>query len=319
MNTGSTAVMLVLALGLGSLGSRAGSPPATAAGDLANGSFTAELNSFKVRYEVHGRGPVLMTVPNSWGLTLEGLRALYNPLEKHLTLVYFDPRGMGRSGPAREPADMGMAAVRADFQALRRHLKLDRVGAIGWSNGAMNLIYLASEQPETLSASIFVHGVARFGPEDMKTMGESHPELFKRFANFQKEMQASTAPEATKDARVKEFDVDVYFPNLFADREAGRAKLRTMYADTGFSWRHAEYVNKEVPGPFDARDRLAKITARSLVIAGRHDLLPPERAEEISKGIPASSFVVFEKSGHFAPVEEPERFQKVVVEFLRAR
>jgi pimeloyl-ACP methyl ester carboxylesterase len=42
-----------------------------------------------------------MTVPNSWGLTLEGLRAMYRPLEGHLTIVYFDPRGMGGSTPAR--------------------------------------------------------------------------------------------------------------------------------------------------------------------------------------------------------------------------
>jgi proline iminopeptidase len=311
--------ILIATLGLGGGASGAGEAAPPAAAQLANGSFTAELNGFKIRYEVHGRGPVLMTVPNSWGLTLEGLRALYRPLEKDLSLVYFDPRGMGRSGPVREPADMGMAAVRADFQALRRHLKLERVGAIGWSNGAMNLIYLASEEPRTLSAAIFLHGVARFGPEDMKTMAENHPELFKRFGDFQKEMQASTVPETTKDARVKEFDVGVYFPHLFADPEAGRAKVQAMYADTGFSWRHSEYVNKEMPGPFDARDRLGKITTRSLVIAGRHDLLPAERGEEISKGIPRSTFVAFEKSGHFAPVEEPERFRQVVVEFLRGR
>ena len=80
-----------------------------------------------------------MTVPNSWGLTLEGLRGLYRGLEEHFTLVYFDPRGMGQSGPIREETDMGKAAVRADFDALRRHLQLDRVNAIGWSNGAMNL------------------------------------------------------------------------------------------------------------------------------------------------------------------------------------
>jgi len=62
-------------------------------------------------------------------------------------MVYFDPRGMGGSGPVREDGDMGMAAVRADFDALRRHLGLDRVSAIGWSNGAMNLILLAAENP----------------------------------------------------------------------------------------------------------------------------------------------------------------------------
>ncbi len=77
-----------------------------------------------------------MTVPNSWGLTLEGLRNLYRPLEDHLTFVYFDPRGMGTSGPVKEDRDLGPEAVREDFDALRKHLALDKVSAIGWSNGA---------------------------------------------------------------------------------------------------------------------------------------------------------------------------------------
>ena len=101
-----------------------------------------------------------MTLTNSWGLSLQALRAMYRPLEERLTLVYFDPRGMGGSGPVREESDRGLAAVRADFQALRAHLKLEKVSAIGWSNGAINLIWLAHEHPETLSSAIFLHGVA---------------------------------------------------------------------------------------------------------------------------------------------------------------
>jgi hypothetical protein len=46
-------------------------PAPSAAGGLANGSFTAELNGFRVHYEVHGQGPVLMALTNSWGLSLE--------------------------------------------------------------------------------------------------------------------------------------------------------------------------------------------------------------------------------------------------------
>ena len=88
---------------------------------LENGSFTAPLNGFNIHYEVHGQGPVVMTVPNSWGLSLGGLRALYRPLEEHLTLVYFDSRGMGGSGPVAEETDMGLGAVREDFDALRQH------------------------------------------------------------------------------------------------------------------------------------------------------------------------------------------------------
>ncbi|HYN03208.1 MAG TPA: alpha/beta hydrolase, partial [Vicinamibacteria bacterium] len=100
---------------------------ASVTGGLANGSFTAELNGFRIHYEVHGQGPVLMALTNSWGLSLEALRAMYRPLEEKLTLVYFDPRGMGGSGPVRDESDRGLAAVRADFQALRAHLKLEKV------------------------------------------------------------------------------------------------------------------------------------------------------------------------------------------------
>ncbi len=35
-------------------------PVPSAAGGLANGSFTADLNGFRIHYEVHGQGPVLM-------------------------------------------------------------------------------------------------------------------------------------------------------------------------------------------------------------------------------------------------------------------
>ena len=136
--------LLVLAW---ALACTAKAPAPSPAPRLANGSFTAELNGFPIHYEVHGQGPVLMAVTNSWGLSLEALRALYRPLEERLTLVYFDPRGMGESGAVRQESDRGLAAVRADFHALRAHLKLGEVSVIGWSNGAINLIWLAREHP----------------------------------------------------------------------------------------------------------------------------------------------------------------------------
>ena len=102
---------------------------------------------------------------------------------------------------------------------------LERVHAIGWSNGAANLILLASEHPDTIDAVISLHGMASFDAED--------------------------------------------------------------------------------------------ITARSLVITGRHDLTPPAKGEEIAAGIPDARYELFEESGHFAPVEEPEKF--VAILRVRAR
>ncbi len=292
------------------------SPEKTPSEGLANGSFTAELGERTMHYEVHGNGPVLMTVPNSWGLTLDGLRAMYRPLESHLTLVYFDPRGMGGSGPVREESDLGPDAVREDFEALRKHLGLEKVNVIGWSNGAANLIALAAERPEAIEAAVFLHGNASFSPEDEKRIVENYPDLIESFRLFSKEMAELDASVEERNARVKAFDTEVWFPYLFADREAGKLTLLELFRDAGFSWAHAEYTNKRWASP-DLRDRLPLIRARSLVIAGRHDMLPPSRVQEIADGIEGAEFLVFEQSGHFAPVEETEKFVRTVVDFLR--
>src|SRR5262245_37003071 len=183
----------------------AAASPAPKAAQLANGSFKAEVGGRTIHYEVHGQGPVLMTLTNSWGLTLDGLRGLYRPLEERLTLVYFDPRGMGASSPAKVDTDRGMTAVREDFDALRRHLKIEKASVIGWSNGAMNLLLLASEHPDTIGSAIFVHGVASFGPDDMQAFAKNHPEMTARFAEFQKGQHDPQLTDEQRTARQKAF------------------------------------------------------------------------------------------------------------------
>jgi proline iminopeptidase len=285
---------------------------------LENGSFTADLGGRSIHYEVHGKGPVLMAFTNSWGLTLDGLRGLYRPLEERLTLVYFDPRGMGTSGPARTDADRGMAAVREDFDALRRHLKLEKVNAIGWSNGAMNLLVLASERPDILTSAIFVHGVASYGPEDLKSFSTRYPEMTARFTAFQKELADPALTDDQRTARLKRMWMEEYFPFLLADPKVSKARFEEVFRRQPFSYPHMRQTNVE-SATFDVRPDLGKITARSLVIAGAKDTAPPSKVKEIADGIPGATFKVFEKSGHFAQIEEPEAFRLAIFEFLGVR
>jgi len=290
-------------------------PSPSAAARLANGSFTADLNGFRIHYEVHGQGPVLMALTNSWGLSFQALRAMYRPLEEKLTLVYFDPRGMGGSGPVRQESDRGLAAVRADFQALRAHLRLDRVNAIGWSNGAVNLVWLAREHPETLSSAIFVHGLASSGPEDMKIIESEHPELVKEYLALMTAVSKPGLSVAEQNALQRKMWLEDYFPGLCADPVKGRTLVAEVFRDAQLSWPHAAYAEKELP-TFDARKDLAAIPVHSLVIAGAHDMLPPPRVKALADGLKDARFVVFEKSGHFSAVEEPEAFKAAVYGFL---
>jgi proline iminopeptidase len=316
MRHSSTLMVMTFAVALGGCTAEAPESEETAVPPAPeNGSFTATLNDFQIHYEVHGQGPVLMAVTNSWGFSVEGLRALYRPLEERLTLVYFDPRGMGGSEAVREDADRGLAAVRADFQALREHLGLETVNAIGWSNGAVNLIWLAHERPETLSSALFLHGMAAFTEEDAAALQETHPEMMATYASFMEEIANPELSVEEQTALQTKMWLEDYFPMLFADPEAAAGHLAKIFEKAELSWPHAAYSNQEAP-TFDARDLLPEIPVRSLVMAGRHDMIPPEGVKPLADGLPNATWTVFEKSGHFAPVEEPEAFRTAVFDFL---
>ena len=67
----------------------------------------------------------------------------------------------------------------------------------------------------------------------------------------------------------------------------------------------------------DYSDRLSSVKAPTLIVTGRHDPeAPPACSEELKQGIQSSELVVFENSGHYPFLEEPEGFAEVLQNFL---
>ena len=68
---------------------------------------------------------------------------------------------------------------------------------------------------------------------------------------------------------------------------------------------------------FDLRSELGRITAPTLVLAGRHDwICPPEFSEEIARLIPGADLRVFERSSHSIRGDEPEAMVDAILGFL---
>jgi L-proline amide hydrolase len=67
---------------------------------------------------------------------------------------------------------------------------------------------------------------------------------------------------------------------------------------------------------WDITGRLGEIDTRTLVISGKYDEATPLIARTVHDGIAGSRWVLFEESSHMPHVEEPERFQRVVGDFL---
>ena len=68
---------------------------------------------------------------------------------------------------------------------------------------------------------------------------------------------------------------------------------------------------------YDVRDRLHEIKTPTMVYVGRHDwITPPSVGKEVADAIQSANFVIYEKSGHFAAMEEKSKFKADVLEFL---
>ena len=69
-----------------------------------------------------------------------------------------------------------------------------------------------------------------------------------------------------------------------------------------------------------AQDRAApieQIRVPTLVVAGEEDTIyPPELAREMARRIPGAELLMFDRTGHLANLEQPERFNKAVFDFL---
>ena len=70
-----------------------------------------------------------------------------------------------------------------------------------------------------------------------------------------------------------------------------------------------------------AQDRgapIENIRVPTLVIAGDEDkVYPPALAQEVARRIPGAKLVMLEGAGHLSNLEQPERFNAVVLEFLQ--
>jgi pimeloyl-ACP methyl ester carboxylesterase len=63
--------------------------------------------------------------------------------------------------------------------------------------------------------------------------------------------------------------------------------------------------------------KLAELKMPVLLIWGRHDhIFPPSHADSALKRLANGRIEIFEESGHTPQIEEPDRFNRLVLDFL---
>jgi proline iminopeptidase len=231
------------------------------------------------------------------------------PLAERLQLVYFDHRGQGRSArgdPARYTLDENVE----DMEALRRHLGLGPIVSIGTSYGGMVAQAHAARYPDAVSHLILVVTAAHCG-----FIARARAILEERGTAEQRRVCEPLWAGNFKD----ETELRQYYA-VMGPLYSRRHDPATAAASTARTRYNVEAVNRAFGGflrTFDLRPELPRITAPTLILAGRHDwICPPEFSEEIHRLIPGSELRIFEESSHSIRADETQAFLDAVKGFV---
>jgi proline iminopeptidase len=283
-------------------------------------TMRAKIRDTEIYFDIDGAGlvpdgprmrerPIAFIIHGGPGGDHSGFKPVLAPLAERMQLVYFDHRGQGRSARG-DAAKYTLDENVEDMEALRRHLGTGPIVSIGTSYGGMVAMAHAARYPDAISHLVLVVTAAHGGfikrareivetrgtPEQRRICERLWTGTFKDVSEL-REYYAVMAP---------------LYSRRYDAAAGALGTQRTLY--------DVEPLNRafgDVLRTFDLRPELPRITAPTLVLAGRHDwICPPEFSEEIAGLIPGAELRVFEESSHSIRSDEPQAFIDSVKGFV---
>ena len=292
-------------------------PAAAHAEDLlAPGAHEATVNDVRLWYRVAGAvdGEPVVFLHGGPGQGSQTFAKFAGPaLEKSLRLIYLDQRGSGRS---ERPADgaYSVPLMVEDLEQLRRKWGAQRISLIGHSFGTVLAMEYAAKYPEHV-AKVVLSGAVVDAPAALdlqcarleKTAPETYAKAVARLpAGSPRKCNIFAAPRAFIDGNMYP---DPATMKLVDDADAEGGLHNT--GEVGAALFKQGFLNYRFEHP-------EGLTMPVLVIGGAQDyqaMVEPIRT--FVAVAPNARLIEYEGAGHFMFVEQPDRFARDVIEFLR--
>jgi proline iminopeptidase len=281
-----------------------------------DGSFTRD--GVQLFYRTAGSGTPAILLSGGPGFTVDYMIPVGEFLPASYQRVFYEQRGTGRSRlPAMTPENMTLQHVVADLEALRVHLRQERLFLVGHSWGGMLAMAYAAAHPDRVDRMI--------------TIGPGGPTLeFAQWFNDNIRMRLRPEDIAAErywdDAPRRGVDVDkaalesirAITPGYFFDREKGLA-FRSMLTDGTITVRVNELLFADMAKGYDSRPGLARLNRPVLIVQGHQDPVGDKTAEDIHKAITSSMLKYINQCGHMPWIEQPDQFRRILAEFLESK
>jgi 3-oxoadipate enol-lactonase len=255
----------------------------------------ASVNQVDLWYERAGQGH---TVVFLHAFAVSG--AMWGPQVTPLTsqscdLIRVDMRGHGKS--SSPPAPYTIDQMAQDVVGLIEHLRLSQVCLIGLSTGGRVATHIAIHYPEAIARLVLV-----------STKSEPAREIINELGELNSIAESGNLPLAVSrwfEGHYKRLEVAA--PSLYhalIDEWAGRPASGFVGAARAIT--EMESVTASIP----------KIHVPTLAVAGEQDTACQPYLAWYERSIPDCRGVIIPDSGHFVNIEQPQKFNDALLDFL---
>jgi proline iminopeptidase len=276
-----------------------------------------DVGDGRVWYESAGEGDrTLLLLHGGPGGNAEGFGHFLDLSERGFRVVRYDQLGSWRSDQPDDPTLWRVPRFVAEVERVRQALDLGRMHLLGQSWGSFLALEYALHHQEHLRGLVLGSGAA------------STRECVAGMNAWRRELPAETQETMARYEATGEYDHPDYLaametlyrrnfcrvwpypePVIVAMQHLGMQVYTTM-------WGPNEFTCTGNLLEWDRTDRLGEITVPTLITVGEYDEVHPSCAETMHRGIPGSELVVFPDCGHIVPLEAPERYREVLLNFL---
>ena len=266
----------------------------------------AQVGGVALFYEEVGEGTPLVFVHE-----FAGDHASWAPqvrfFARRYRTVTFNARGYPPSDVPEDPAAYSQGQAVEDIRGLLDYLGIPKAHVCGLSMGGYATLHFGFGYPERALSLVvagcgYGSGTGReaFHQDTAVVMRKFEEEGMERVADFY-----SRGP-----TRVQFLDKDPKGWQEFRDRLAGGSARGHALTLRG--------VQMTRPSVYDLGDRLEALRIPTLVVTGDEDEPCLEPAVFMKRKIPSAGLLVIPRSGHTINLEEPEAFNRAVLDFLTA-
>jgi len=224
---------------------------------------------------------------------------------RYFRCIAYDARGFPPSDVPDDGARYSQTHARDDVVAVLDHLKIDRAHVVGLSMGGFAALHVGIAYPKR-ARSLVIAGCGYGAEPDKKEKFRAECEA--AAASFEADWAGAAKKYALGPTRVQFQNKDPRGWAEFAQQLAEHSPKGKALTMRG--------VQMKRPSLYELTEDMKKIDLPTLIVTGDEDDPCLEPGLLMKRNIRTAGLAVLPWSGHTINIEEPEAFNRAVLEFL---